>query len=294
MSSEIYKLLQVTGNDAGEFLQGQLTQDIERVVKTGSLPAAWCNPKGRVIAVLRVILIEAGYGLVLPASLAESVCERLAVYRLRADVSLDIAEADWACLVVTSDTDLYELEKHELRPAQEMNACRIAHGLIAVNVGIEEQCVELMGFRSDMENAGVDISEAASAGFLQSAKIRAGIVEILELHSEKFTPHMLNLDQLGAISFDKGCYTGQEVVARTQNLGSSKRRLMRYATDGILSTGDRLSDGDKEVGEAINVLGNDVLAVTPVDLHGETLFVEDVKVRPVAMPYTTSVPGTNN
>ena len=279
MSAEVYKLIRVAGSDAGEFLQGQLTQDMERVSQTGSLPSAWCNPKGRVVSLLRILMIDGGYGLVLPASTAESVCERLAVYRLRADVSLEVEGPDWSSLIIDQGADLETLEKLDLRPAQEMNACRIGHGLIAVNVGIEEACIELMGYSSDLESAG--ITDPAPAEVLRAARIRAGIPEITEPHSEKFTPHMLNLDLLGAISFDKGCYTGQEIVARTQNLGSSKRRLMRYRTDATLDSGDKLSDGDRDVGEVINVIGQDLLAMTPVELHDKTLFANGVEVTPI-------------
>ena len=283
MSAEIYRLVRVSGSDAGEFLQGQLTQDMARVAQTGSLPAAWCNPKGRVITVIRVLMIDGGYGLVLPASMAESVCERLAVYRMRADVSLDIAESDWDFLIINAAVDLDRLEKLGLRPEQKMNACRIDHGLIAVNIGIEENCVELMGFNSDLEKAG--ITNSAPVNELRGAKIRAGIPEILGDSSEKYTPHMLNLDLLEAISFDKGCYTGQEIVARTQNLGSSKRRLMRYRSDATLSSGDKLHNGQKYVGDVINVIENDLLAVTSVDAHDETLSANGVEVFPQLLPY---------
>ncbi len=283
MPDEIHKLIRVRGSDAGEFLQGQLTQDMERLAQTGSLPAAWCNPKGRVVSMLRILMIDGGYGLVLPASIAKSVCQRLAVYRLRADVSLDVEDSDWTCLVIKQDADLDALDKFELRPAQEMNACRIGHGLIAVNIGIEESCVELMGYTSDLRQVG--IADAAPAEYLRAAKIRAGIPEISVSQSEKFTPHMLNLDLLGAISFDKGCYTGQEIVARTQNLGSSKRRLMRYRTDATLASGDSLSDGKRNIGEVLNVIGNDLLAVTPVDVHDRTLLANGVEVTPVTIPY---------
>ena len=94
---------------------------------------------------------------------------------------------------------------------------------------------------------------------------------------------MLNLDLLGAVSFDKGCYTGQEIVARTQNLGSSKRRLMRYRSDATLASGNKLSDGDKDVGEVINVIGSDLLAVTSVDAHDKTLYASGIEVTPVSV-----------
>lgn len=288
MSAEVYKLIRVAGSDAGEFLQGQLTQDMERLAQTGSLPAAWCNPKGRVISLLRILMTDDGYGLVLPASAAAAVCERLTIYRLRADVSLDVADTDWTCLVLNTGGDLDQLEKLDLRPEQKINACRIGHGLIAINIGIEEQCVELMGFGADLEKAGIQATSPASADFLRGAKIRAGIPEILGSQAEKYTPHMLNLDLLGAVSFDKGCYTGQEVVARTRFLGSSKRRLMRYRTDGTVTDGDKLSDGEKDAGRVLNVSGEDLLAVTPVEIHDKELFVNSVAVTPVAMPYALS------
>jgi len=285
MSTEVYKMIRVAGSDAGEFLQGQLTQDMERLVQTGSLPAAWCNAKGRVISLLRVLINDAGYGLVLPATVAGPVRERLTVYRMRADVSLELADSDWTSLALNTEADLAELDKLGLRPAQEINACRIAHGLTAVNIGIEEQCVELLGYTADLDKAGIAAAGKASAEFLRSAKIRAGIPEILGGQSERYTPHMLNLDLLGAISFDKGCYMGQEVVARTQFLGSSKRRLMRYRTEGTVSSGDKLSDGEKDVGEIVNVAGNDLLAVTPVALHGKVLFINGARATPVRLPY---------
>jgi hypothetical protein len=83
MSAEVYKLIRVAGSDAGEFLQGQLTQDMERLAQTGSLPAAWCNPKGRVISLLRILMTDDGYGLVLPASVASSVgCAQMSASKL--------------------------------------------------------------------------------------------------------------------------------------------------------------------------------------------------------------------
>ena len=285
MSAEVYKLIRVAGSAAGEFLQGQLTQDMERLAQMGSLPAAWCNPKGRVISLLRILMTDDGYGLVLPASAAAAVCERLTIYRLRADVSLEVADADWTCLILNTGEDLEQLDKLDLRPGQEINACRIAHGLIAVNIGIEEQCVELMGYRADLEKAGIQATSRTSPDFLRGAKIRAGIPEILGSQAEKYTPHMLNLDLLGAVSFDKGCYTGQEVVARTKFLGSSKRRLMRYRTGGTVAVGDKLTDGEKDAGRVINVSGEDLLAVTPVEMRDKELFVNGVAVTPVAMPY---------
>ena len=119
------------------------------------------------------------------------------------------------------------------------------------------------------------------------ALILAGVPTIDETNSEKYTPHMLNLDKLSAISFSKGCYTGQEVVARTENLGKSKRRLMRYLADedGII-VGDKISQDERSVGEVVNVFGRDFLAVTPVELHKFNLTVNKQAATPQGLPYS--------
>jgi folate-binding protein YgfZ len=280
-----YNLLKVRGSDAAEFLQGQLTQDIHQVTRESPLPAAWCNPKGRVIVVLRVLWIDDGFGLVLPADLAEPVCKRLAMYRLRADVGLDIAGSDWTHTVFHTEADMTALDSLGLRPAKRLNASLTRAGLTAVNVGIDEPCVELFGDEADFQNTGIDPKRHRDLPYLAGAKIRAGIPDILGNTSEKYTPHMLNLDLLGAISFDKGCYVGQEVVAKTQNLGKSKRRTMRYSSDRELSVGDKLSVADTSAGEIISVCGRDLLAVTPVDLQDRILSAGNASLTPMPLPY---------
>ena len=223
--SELYKLITVKGSDTLVFLQGQLTQDVMRLKGSGRLLSAWCNAKGRVVAIIRLVACRDAIGLLVPADMADRIVERLNLYRLRSKVEFGAPSDDWKDLIDADAADPVEL-------------------------------------------------------------IRAGIATIDESNSEQFTPHMLNLDKLGAISFTKGCYTGQEVVARTEHLGKSKRRLMRYRADadGIVP-GDKLSDGEREVGTVVNVVGRDLLAVTPVDLHEQTLTAGEVAVAPEGLPY---------
>jgi folate-binding protein YgfZ len=225
VDSELYKLITVSGPDALAFLQGQLTQDIGRVAGGDGLLAAWCNAKGRVVVIIRLVDMDDAIGLVVPAGMAVRVIQRLNLYRLRSKVEFSAPGDDWRNLIDARLTDPLAL-------------------------------------------------------------IQAGIPTIDEANTEAYTPHMLNLDKLGAISFSKGCYTGQEVVARTEHLGKSKRRLMRYQADhdGI-SVGDKLSDGEREVGTVVNVAGSDLLAVTPVDLHERALTMGALNVVPESLPY---------
>jgi len=130
-------------------------------------------------------------------------------------------------------------------------------------------------------------SDSASAEADPYALIQVGVPTIDASNSEKFTPHMLNLDKLNAVSFTKGCYTGQEVVARTENLGKSKRRMHRYEADkNGIRVGDKLMLGERNVGEVVNVIERDVLAVTPIDSHAVSLTHECASLKPVTLPYS--------
>lgn len=221
---KLYKVISVSGTDAVDFLQGQLTQDVAQLPERGYLLSAWCNPKGRVFVTIRLFRLNDAIGLAVPENIAEAVSKRLAMYRLRSKVEIAVLD--------------------DVSPTTEPGESGLA------------------------------------------PLIDAGIPTIDETNSEMFTPHMLNLDKLDAISFSKGCYMGQEVVARTENLGRSKRRMMRYQASGDgVQVGDKLADGDRNVGEVVNVSGRDVLAVTPIELHNQALVCGEVSLTPKGLPY---------
>ena len=160
-----YANVLVSGADAFDFLQAQLTNDLRRLDDEQRLLSAWCNPKVRVICLMTVSRWDSGLSLILPAELAEPVVARLTMFRFRSRVEFEIRPA--AAADVGTDTDVDEWLHDNLR---------------------------------------------------------AGRPEIWQAQSEAFTPHMLNLDLLGAVSFDKGCFPGQEIVARTFYRGATKRR----------------------------------------------------------------------
>ena len=207
----------VTGPDALEFLQGQLTNDLTSLEPDAEILAAWCNPKGRVIWFGTVRIIDDGFGLSALAETAEDIVKRLTVFRFRSKLEFSI---------------------------------------------------------------GDEVVEVDPAFLVQNGYPYIGAAQM-----EKFTPHMLNFDLLGAISFDKGCYTGQEIVARTHHKGATKRRTARFESERPVSEGDKITSGDRDVGEVLNADGNDLLAVVPVDKIGEDLSVGDSKLTYVPLPY---------
>ncbi|MGH8166328.1 MAG: YgfZ/GcvT domain-containing protein, partial [Woeseiaceae bacterium] len=283
-------IIKVSGSDARSFLQGQLTQDVTRLGNAldavPSLPAAWCNAKGRVIAVVRMLASDDdGIALVVPAALAEQLVKRFFMYRLRANVDFALAGYDWRALAVTAEDDLAAVAALGLLPQPAGSVAR-ARGLLAVDTGAESRCIEVYGPAAAFRESRLAFSRPLTAVEWRLALIHAGIPLIEAATSEKYTPHMLNLDRLGAVSFSKGCYTGQEVVARTEHLGSSKRRLMHFRTEGAhAAVGDKLRHGERDAGEVVNAVGEELLAVVPVELHGQALEVRGAAAPPVALPY---------
>jgi len=216
----------VTGADAFEFLQGQLTNDLNRLRAEDEILAAWCNPKGRVICLFRIARDGDDYLLSLPTELADAVVKRMTMFRFRAKVDLAVEQAT---------------------PAK-------------------------LGIHGSVEDWRVD-------------NLRKGIPEIGTAQSEEFTPHMLNLDLLGAASIDKGCYPGQEVVARTHYRGKTKRRMLRFESEIPVSAGDKVLAGDRAVGDVVNAIDNDLLAVVPLEKAGANLTVDRISLCNVKLQY---------
>ncbi|MEQ9560962.1 MAG: hypothetical protein RLN69_00465, partial [Woeseiaceae bacterium] len=119
-----------------------------------------------------------------------------------------------------------------------------------------------------------------------AARISAGHVDISAANSALYTPHMLNLDRCGAISFEKGCYTGQEIVARTEHRGRSKRRTLLFQCDAPeLVIGDTVKDADNDIGTVVNAVGNQCLAVVPLDVADKSPDIRGYPAILQSLPY---------
>jgi hypothetical protein len=285
--NELFSLIQVSGNDAASFLQGQLTQDVRKLDRAPALLAAGCNAKGRVIAVMRILAMDEGIGMIVPRGLAEVAVRRLSMFRLRAKVQFDTVGDGWQATAVTAGDDLAKLDAAGLLPDRgPLSACRNIP-IVAFDTGSEPRCIEVFGPGSAFRDLDLHFAQPLDDDAWRAALIAAGIPTITETTSERFTPHMLNLDLLGAISFAKGCYTGQEVVARTQHLGQAKRRLLRYRLEsGHAASGDKLRHEDRDVGEIVDICGRDLLAIVPLALRNEALRVAGQTATRVALPYS--------
>jgi folate-binding protein YgfZ len=212
-------VLTVSGKDAAKFLQGQITCNVNDITDTKSSLGAMCNPKGRAIATFLLVKNADAFLMILPNELVASVKKRLQMYVLRSDVIL-ADSSDELCLIGLSQG--------------AAQAGDMAEPLFATsrqkNISVNFQHRRLI--IAEPDNARMLWTEQIKQGFQpeNSAQWRyldiiSGIPWLSVQTSEEFIPQMLNLDKLGGISFNKGCYTGQEIVARTHYLGKAKREM---------------------------------------------------------------------
>jgi folate-binding protein YgfZ len=216
-------VLTVAGKDAAKFLQGQCTCDINAVSTSQGGMGAFCNAKGRVVATFLIVKKDAAFLLVLPAVLADSVKNRLQRYILRSDVA--IADSDY-CPLGLGGT-ISAMTGYPL--PQQVFAATQAGGDMLLHFPVTPPRYVLL---ATDDAARMHWTTLRKHGFKASDTVLwrnldrdAGIPWLDLMSSEQFIPQMLNLDRLGGIGFGKGCYTGQEVVARTQYLGTVKRRM---------------------------------------------------------------------
>jgi hypothetical protein len=240
-------VLRARGADVIAFLQGQLSNDMSRVAPDRSLMAGYHNPQGRAIALLRfVALAQDDLLAIVPRELAALVVGRLTKFILRAKVKLSDESTQWSVegvLAAEAVSGAADALTH-LRPATPGGVLR-AHDARIVRLG--ESGARLLVLRPA---AAPSLLGSLAEGSLQEWRlgaIAAGEPQVYAATSEQFVAQMLNLDVLGAIAFDKGCYTGQEVIARAHYRGRVKRRMQRFVTHAprALQPGDsaELTDG---------------------------------------------------
>lgn len=226
-------VLSISGKDAATFLQGQTTCDIKTLVDSEPKLGAYCNAKGRTISTFIIIKLQDTYQLILTSDLLEAVRKKLQMYVLRSDVQLtDLSEQ--LCIIGTHNIEL--TAQANLYPYLQQS-----HRYLFIADPAQAQifCTELQ--------------EKHTAHFINAdtwlgLDIQAGIPWLFAETTEKFVPQMLNLDKLEAISFTKGCYTGQEIVARTHYLGKNKRAMYSASctTEDIIHRGCSISDSDNQ------------------------------------------------
>jgi folate-binding protein YgfZ len=250
-------VISVSGNDAFSFLQGQLTNDIALATSTKSIHAGFCNPKGRLLAFFHVVKYLDSYLLFFPESLAENIKKRLSMYILRSDVKLELDPDGLMYFGLCADNPSGELDLLNNLPKNEMESINKesltiiklhSDSLRLMIVGKKEKCINFI------ENNSNKLKKQDLNDWV-AHNIKSGIPNIFHETQEAFIPQSINLDIIDAISFKKGCYTGQEIVARTHYLGKPKRRMYKasFLAKSQPLYGDALLDGQNLVGQVVDV-----------------------------------------
>lgn len=262
-------LLSCTGDDARTFLQAQLTNGIEDLAEGEARRAGWCSAKGRLLALFLVVPQQGGFLLQVSRDIAPPVAKRLSMFVLRAKAKVaDVSDA-WTQYGLWGETAETRLAQLGLPVPQGELKVTHAQGIAVVRVGAQRFLILAPAAqRGRLSSLALEQGEASWA--LQ--EIRSGLPQVVQATQEEFVPQMVNLERLGAVDFKKGCYPGQEIVARTQYRGVLKRRMARARVSAPAAAGDDLyadefagqASGKVVAAAAVAGGGSELLAVVQI------------------------------
>ena len=271
-------VIRARGAEAASFLQGQLTNDVVTLDSSHARLAGFCSAKGRLQASFLVWkpaddeLLLACSASVLPATL-----KRLSMFVMRARCKLSDASGDvalWGVMGEAARRLLRGAEVGQTRVDEGATLIRLADGGGDADGDAESaaRCLLVLG-----ADAPVDALPAAPGALLaitldawRLGEVRSGIPVIEAATVDQFVPQMLNYELVGGVDFQKGCYPGQEVVARSQYRGTVKRRMFRFDVNAPAAPGQEVfhsADAGQPAGMVVN-------AAPHADGLGASLLVE--------------------
>ena len=221
-------LIAASGVDAETFLQGQLTNDIRALSAAHTQLSSHCSPKGRMLASFRVMRIGDAIVLQLPMERLPDTLKRLRMYVMRARVTLDDASDLWVRIGVAGNAVPERLAELGLRLPEQDNGLAQTDGTNVLRLPAPLPRFELIGTPERLRAIWDGLSDICRPGDEDGwalLDIRAGLPTVYAAAADAFVPQMANMQLVDGVSFNKGCYTGQEVVARMQYLGRLKRRM---------------------------------------------------------------------
>jgi folate-binding protein YgfZ len=289
-------VLRFDGPDAQSFLQSQLTNNVLAIDDQHSQYTGYCTAKGRLLASMLLWRREGAYYMMLPRELCEPLRKRLSMYILRAKVkAADVSDeyalfgvdgADAAAMVTT----LAGAAPHAVHEAAYGNY------ITALKLPVNRYLIAASALQAGKIEAVLTAAASGAAETLWSTlDIEAGIPTVVAATQEQFVPQTVNFDLIRAVSFDKGCYPGQEIVARTHYLGKVKQRMVRArvaanAALGVPQAGDKLYAepfGDQACGMIVSA----VSTVSADAAHHEVLAVIQTSTLETAGVHWKTVDG---
>ena len=278
-------MLRFDGPDTQAFLQGQLTNNVNALTTSRSHYTGYCSPKGRLLASALIWRQGEAYHLLLPRALCEPLRKRLSMYILRAKVkAADLSDTRTLFGVAGAGADALTAALVGAAPAAAHEVtCAPDADITVIRLPVQRYLIVAAAADAGRVEALLTAAASASPTTLWNAwDIEAGIPVVLPATQEQFVPQTVNFDLIGAVSFDKGCYPGQEIVARTHYLGRVKQRMVRArlvpgSANSAPAPGDKLytaAFGDQASGMIVAAVAAgdacDVLAVVPTALTALT------------------------
>ena len=280
-----YACLEARGADAARFLHAQLSRAVADLPPTHAPLAGWADARGRVRALLRVCPLPERWLLLTPRDGADELLKKLRLFVLRSKVTLERA-ADVGVTALLGDADAWLAQ---LGVATDTLPNRLVRRDEVAFVRVGSAYWQLLGTPAALARlaAGLDTTPEAAAAL---AEIGLGLPSITPAVADRFVAQMLNLDELGAVSFDKGCYPGQEIIARVHNLGGVKRRARRYAAaTAPPALGAPVHSADVQVGEIVRSAatesGCELLAVVEHAAASAALTCGGAPLRELPLPF---------
>ena len=238
-------LIECTGDDAKTFLHNQLTSDVNHLADGSAQHSSWCTAKGRMLASFIFYHDGADYRTLLSADLLAATQKRLQIYVLRSKVKLTDLSTSHEFIGLSGPQAEAALTKAGLpNPAKPMDAVSFANGTVIRLDDARLIIIVAAEAAPELWKALAATARPVGTPAWHWLDIRAGIPLITEATKEAFVPQMANFDKIGGVSFHKGCYPGQEVVARTHYLGKVKRHLYRFHSDVAMQVGDGLCSAE--------------------------------------------------
>ncbi|QYK08508.1 tRNA-modifying protein YgfZ [Shewanella mangrovisoli] len=286
-------LIKVVGEQGRSFIHGQVTTDISSLEANQWRWGAHCDPKGKMIASFRTFAIQEALLMLLPRETIEVDLPQLQKYAVFSKATLTNATAEWTLLGVAGEQATQFMTQHFDEITEELTL--VEHGAI-----LKDADRFILVLQPDAATALVGEHTVFDASAWQALEIAAGYPNLAPSHANQYVPQMCNLQAINGISFNKGCYMGQETVARMKYRGGNKRAL--YILHGTTSSDIKLEsaleieleDGYRKGGQIIEFVqrGNQVLltAVLANDTeNGAKLrFADDEQssLRIQALPYS--------
>ncbi|PLY15171.1 MAG: folate-binding protein [Sedimenticola sp.] len=254
-------LTRISGVDAQGFLQGQFTNDVREVSAAHSQMSSFCTPKGRMLANFLFFMHGDDYMLQMPVETQAPLLKRLPMFILMSKVTVSDASDELVRIAIAGHSAPDRLKDIFSQVPARDGQCQHENGITLIRIPGSPARFEIVGEAQQISEIWTKLSETAtpaSPRHWELLDIRAGIPSIQTETIEAFVPQMVNMQLIDGVSFTKGCYTGQEVVARMKYLGKLKRQmfLAQVDTDQLPKPGDSLSSETSESGQGAGKVVN--------------------------------------